>query len=310
MSEMTNPKISLEELCRLWGMEESLELFNLYHEISSTYVEVSEDENARLVSYVNKILDGELVLAGESRADDWERGWHENFELFRNSGNLEDLKPRYFGKIPQIRWMSKWIIPNDPELEYKLFGFLLDSITIKYMKYTENIYEFGCGTGHNLLRIRKINQTANLIGLDWAKSSQELVQEISSKVNDQRLTAQNFDYFNPHLDLQLEKDCVVVTIASLEQTGANFHGFIEYLASQECGLVIHIEPIAELLDEKNEIDMLSIRYFKKRNYLDGLLHHLKGMESDGRIEIVEARRSYIGSFFIEGYSIVVWKPLN
>ena len=153
MSEMTNPKISLKELCRLWGMEESPELSNLYHEINSTYVEVSEGENTRLVSYVNKILNGELVLAGESRADDWERGWQENFELFRKSGNLEDLKPRYFGKTLQIRWMSKWIVPND----------------------------------------------SDLIGLDWAKSSQKLVQEISSKLNDELLTAQNFDYFNPHL---------------------------------------------------------------------------------------------------------------
>ena len=95
--------------------------------------------------------------------------------------------------------MSKWIVPNDSELEYKLFGSLLDSIAIKYMKYTQDIYAFGCGTGHNLLRIRQINQIANLIGLDWAKSSQKLVQEISSKLNDELLTAQNFDYFNPHL---------------------------------------------------------------------------------------------------------------
>jgi trans-aconitate methyltransferase len=204
--------------------------------------------------------------------------------------------------------MSKWILPIDPELEYKLFGFLLDSLALKYLRDSENIYEFGCGTGHNLLRIRKINNRAVLTGLDWAKSSQKLIEEIARKTNDSLLKSDNFDYFNPNLDLVLPENSSVITIASLEQTGENFKKYIDYLRSQKCSLVIHVEPIGELLDESNEIDKLSISYFKKRNYLNGLLKYLQSLSAEGKIDIIDARRSHIGSFFIEGYSIIVWKP--
>ena len=124
------------------------------------------------------------------------------------------------------------------------------------------------------------------------------------------LNSENFDYFNPKLELVLSENSAVITIASLEQTGENFKEYIKYLLSQKCGLVIHIEPIGELLDDNDQIDNLSIKYFKKRNYLHGLLDHLRILEANGELEIIDTRRSYIGSFFIEGYSIIVWKPLS
>jgi hypothetical protein len=107
----------------------------------------------------------------------------------------------------------------------------------------------------------------------------------------------------------LEKNSVAMTIASLEQTGQNFRPFIQYLLDKKPSLVIHIEPIAELLDAGHPLDKLSIEYFRKRNYLDGLLSFLEKLESDSKIQILKKSRSWIGSFFIEGYSVVVWKPL-
>ena len=72
---------------------------------------------------------------------------------------------------------------------------------------------------------------------------------------------------------------------------------------------IHVEPIEELLDENNLLDWLLIQYFNKRKYLKGFLNHLHVLEKNSNVEILKAQRSYIGSLFIDGYSIVVWKPL-
>ena len=74
-------------------------------------------------------------------------------------------------------------------------------------------------------------------------------------------------------------------------------------------LVIHVEPIGELLDQNNLMDYLSLEYFKKRNYLSGYLTRLRELESRQEIEIIMAQRSYMGSFFIDGYSIIIWRPV-
>jgi hypothetical protein len=74
-------------------------------------------------------------------------------------------------------------------------------------------------------------------------------------------------------------------------------------------ICINIEPISELLDENNFFDNLSIKYFKKRNYLNGYLDFLIDYEKRGFIEILDKRRIYSGSYFIEGHSLIVWRPL-
>ena len=66
--------------------------------------------------------------------------------------------------------------------------------------------------------------------------------------------------------------------------------------------------MAEFLDENKLVDFLSIEYFKSRNYLSGFYSHLVELERLGKIEILEKKRLYSGSYFIEGHSLVVWKP--
>ncbi|HCY80414.1 MAG TPA: hypothetical protein DHV22_01795 [Xanthomarina gelatinilytica] len=60
----------------------------------------------------------------------------------------------------------------------------------------------------------------------------------------------------------------------------------------------------------NFVDYLSVQYFRKRNYLDGLANTLANMEAAGEIEIVQQQRSFIGSLYVDGYSIIAWRPKN
>jgi len=207
-----------------------------------------------------------------------------------------------------VRWNQKFIKPASKNFEYNMLGVILDWVFDKYIRNAGAVYEFGCGTGHNLVRARKLNPAAILWGLDWAVSSQAIIRKLALERSDSKLFAHRFNFFNPDMDFLVEKDAVVYTVASLEQIGTEFDKFITYLLSNKPKLCIHVEPIAELLDENNLLDYLSIKYFKKRNYLDGFLTYLRQLESKGDIKILKAQRNYIGSFFIEGYSVVVWIP--
>jgi hypothetical protein len=64
----------------------------------------------------------------------------------------------------------------------------------------------------------------------------------------------------------------------------------------------------EPLDKSNNLDSLSIKYFNKRNYLNGLYLRIEKLSKEGRLEIDRYFRSFVGSFFVDGYSVVVWKP--
>jgi hypothetical protein len=62
------------------------------------------------------------------------------------------------------------------------------------------------------------------------------------------------------------------------------------------------------LDPNNLLDYLSIRYVKKRNYLDGFREYIWSLSKDGKIEVKVDRRTYLGSLYIDGYSVLIWKP--
>lgn len=284
-------------------VRKKIESYNMFYSDATL-----EERDYCMRRSVDFLLDKNVVFSGEHRIEQWENGWKENLDKLAVTSSEEAIIPKYFGKYPFVRFQQKFLKVESQNLEYNMLGVILDWLFDKYLKTASNIYEFGCGTGHNLLRAREFNKNATLWGMDWATSSQEILKNFKSKGIDQNINGHRFDYFNPDYNFRLEKDAFVYTVASLEQVGERYQSFVKYLIEQKPKLVVHIEPIGELLDKDLLIDYLSIEYFKKRNYLNGYLEYLKKLESEGVITIDVAKRSYIGSFFIDGYSIIVWSP--
>jgi len=248
-----------------------------------------QEEDKVIIEIIETLLDPSLPFSGEHRRKQWEKGWNENLK----SGNTT---PKYFGKYPVTRYNGEFVIgQNEQESLYSI----LDELSSKYFFGKDTICEFGCGTGHNLVHLKK-HFPARLIGLDWAKSSNELVRSLG-------MEGYNFDYFKPKF--LMPENSAVLTVASLEQVGKKFKPFVKYLLKSKPSIVVHIEPIPELLDPTVLIDYLSIKYMAKRKYLSGYLDYLRELEKQGRVKIIEARRSGIGSLFIDGYSLIIWKPL-
>lgn len=254
-----------------------------------------KEEELAVIQILETLLDNSIPFSGAHRHKQWEKGWGENLE----SGNLI---PKYFGKYPIQRLNGKLVRYDDKNAEVKMLYSLIQKLAKKYLSKAKDVYEFGCGTGHNLWVVKGINPKARLHGFDWAKSSQKIVNAMG-------FDGQNFDYFNPNNKIKLEPNSAVFTVASLEQTGTNFKKFVSYLLKNKPSIVVNIEPMPEMLDSTKLIDYLSIKYMHKRNYLRGYPDYLEALEKQGKIKIIEKGRSGIGSFFIDGYSIIVWKPI-
>ncbi|MDO8483135.1 MAG: class I SAM-dependent methyltransferase [bacterium] len=268
-----------------------------------------KEEEQVFIKIIDTLLDPFLVYSGPHRLKQWEKGWGQNLTELQKAETTDAVFPHYHGKYAVNRLNQNFVKSVSPNYERNMLYVILDYVFDKYFRKFENVYEFGCGTGHNLLKLREVNPSANLFGLDWAKSSQKIIKKMADSGLAENVKGYNFDFFRPDKKIKLAPHSAIYTVAALEQVGTNYKAFVSYLLKNKPDICVHIEPIAELLDENRLIDNLSIKYFRKRNYLNGYLEYLRGLEKEKRIKIIETKRTHIGSLFIEGYSIVIWKPI-
>jgi hypothetical protein len=252
----------------------------------------------------------DVVLAGSHRKMQWEDGWADNLNEYLKSGDLESIVPKYFDKHSFQRLNGEFIISKSDKLEIGLVRIFQYIIFEKYFKNAKNVYEFGAGTGHNLLRVREINKKASLFSMEWTKSGVEIINRVASKLNDDNLLGVCFNNLIPDYNVKLRPDSSIYTFAALEQLGSNTDNLINYWITNKASIVVNIEPMAEPLDENELLQYLSIKYFEKRGYLKDYINKLKILEKDGKVVIHDIKRTGVGSLFIEGYSIIVWSPVE
>ena len=262
-----------------------------------------------IILIIDFLLKKEVVQSGSHRINDWESGWEENLQKLTDEEDLiQALIPKYFDKYNVVRINGDFVRPITKYFEYHLLEIILSDIFEKYAFDAKNIYEFGCGPAYHLLQAREFNANCKLYGLDWAASSQKIISEIRNLQLEKNIFGSKFNYFEPDEQFKIHDGSMVMTVASLEQVGKHWRPFVDYLLDQDNFVCVNIEPITELLDDTVLLDNLSQKYFQKRNYLDGFLTGLQALEAKGRIEILDCYRTRVGSLFIEGYSVVIWRP--
>ena len=304
-------KLTVKDFEEAFGENLSPFLRKKIESCNLAYQELTSPERDNLIMNIMRTLsDEQIQKSGAHRANDWVRGWAENSSELSETNNFNSLIPKYFGKFPYVRWKQNFIKPVNKSFEYNMARILQYWLFEKHFKDSNSVYEFGCGTGHNLFRVNEINKDANVYGLDWAESSQDNIKKINN-IFDKNFGSHRFDFFNVEHDYTLDPKSGVYTFAALEQVGSSHTEFLKYLLSQKPSICVHIEPIGEMLNPGNNfVDYLSVQYFRKRNYLDGLANTLANMEAAGEIEIVQQQRSFIGSLYVDGYSIIAWRPKN
>lgn len=301
MNKITH--IDFEEIL---GFEINGKVKQMISNFDLSYRELTSLERDNYISHVVEVLTSDITKSGEHRINEWENGWSENLNEFKLSKKIEDLIPKYHGKNRIVRWKGDVVMPLTDNFDYKIHICFVDAILQHYLKDVKNVFEFGCGPAYHLIRLNKYNESIKLNGTDWTVSSQDIINEINNILN-LKIGGYNFDFFNPNYNINLSKNTGIYTVAALEQVGDNFKEFISFLMEKKPEICVHMEPIDELLNDQNLIDNLSIKYFRKRNYLHKFLPHLENLEKEGKIEIIKKQRIFSGSYFIEGHSLIVWK---
>jgi hypothetical protein len=274
------------------------------------YRALNKKEHDEIILDVLKRLDsGSLDASSAARQKKWEVGWKENLDAFIESGYAPSaLLPKYVRADKPLRLYQEYVKPNSPSYEIDFFTVLRIWLFNQYLNNVNNVYEFGCGTGYNLVMLANIFPDKKFVGLDWATSAVDLVNLIGEKCC-KNVHGRFFNMYFPDKELRLEKNSAVLTIGSLEQMGTDFKSLIDYLCKNKPKICINIEPLYDMYDGNSLLDYLAMKYHAQRNYLRGFLTYLNELADRHIIEITKVRRMYFGSLFHDGWSIFIWRPL-
>jgi len=306
--------ITTKDIENLLGFQVTNQCKELIENFSLQYHSLSDGERDQaVIECIDKLLSN-VSQVGSHRQEVWENGWNENLQNFILTKEYEDLIPKYFEKQSAIdcvaRWNNNFIKTKTENFIYKIFTLFVDCIITKFINEEfDNIYEFGCGTGYNLVRFSKYYEKMSFIGLDWAKSSQEIIRFISEQNIVKNIDSHNFNYFDIDSKYEIKPNSAVITCCSLEQIGDSFKDVVDYWVSKKPKLCINFENENSIFDDSSLLDKLSIEYAKKRKYLDGFYSYLKELESKNLIQIIYQKRLYSGNIFHEAYPVFVWKVL-
>ncbi len=305
------PNLSVKSFANIFNAEEN-ELPALAKKIikktNFKYRILKDKEFEQAILRILKTLDSDLKVSGPHRLNDWEKGWDQHLQEFNSSdGDITQLVAKFAMKGLYNRLGGNLIKPETNSFETDFVTVLRYYLFNKYLQKVGTLYEFGTGTGLNLVSASEVFPNLKLIGLDWASSSVNIMQALKEKLK-LNISGKRMDLFKPDNKYKLDKNSAILTIGTLEQLGNNFKPFINYLLKNNPAVCIHLETLYESYDQNNLLDYLAIKYLEKRNYLRGFLPFLEKLEKEKKIKILESRRTF-GSFYHEGYTYTVWKPI-
>jgi len=289
------------------GFSESTK--KLFESRNFGYSEFSAVESEDLMRLIeSKIVHG-FTKVGSHRATVWESAWADVKNSFFMSGmNPEVLNPNFIGSFDFLRYNGRYIKPDLKEFELYFFEVFRDWVFSEYASDFDTVYEFGSGSGFNIIELSKKFPDKELVGFDWSDSAVEILNEYGSRSN-LNVRGTRFDFFNPDFNLNIPENTLVMTFCAFEQIGTSFNPMIDFLLSKRPRLVIQMEPTLEFYNPSARFDQIAIKYHNSRGYLSGYHTRLCELAGESRINYIRSKRLNFGSAYNECYSLHIWEPL-
>jgi 3-oxoacyl-[acyl-carrier protein] reductase len=292
-------RLTADDFASLFGIETAVlpsECKELISKFDSRYRILEDKERDEVILRVLARIDSpELTVAGPDAKARWVRGWGENLREFIESNyDFSTLVPKYIQPNQVNRFRGDYIMPTEPRFELGYYSIFRRWLFREYLSEAKNIYEFGCGTGYNLVELAQMYPEKQLHGLDWVEPSRDIVNLLAERYK-YKAKGHVFDMANPDSSFAIEPGSAILAIGALEQLGTHFKPFIDYLVSQKPSVFVHVDSMLELYDENDLTDYLIVKFDKRRKYLEGYLPYLHELASRGAIEILKIQRFPLGS---------------
>jgi len=257
---------------------------------------------------ISTIENDKQIIAHPNRKKVWQKGWLENLKDYKKNRKKISLIPKYYTARENkfFRLGGEFIYTKNKNFEIYMLDIYRNWFAKKYLSNIDYIYEFGSGSGNNLVSLTDIFPKKNFFGLDFAKSSIDILNNLIGYKNVKGIL---FDMFKPNFNLKIKKNSAFFTIGSIEQLGGKIDPILNFFIQKKPVLCINIEPDISFYDSNKIEDYLAVRFQTKRGYTSCIYSKLKKKEQEGKIKIIKKFRSPFGSKMIEGYNFFLWKVI-
>lgn len=308
----TTQSLDVDDFARIFGDSPSnitRECRRLIAELDFHHSVLRGAARESAINEIAEILERTLPFTGIDQKEPWDRVWTKNLSEFIESGyDTKALVPEFSKDARTLRLGGEYIQPDHPNFEINFVKVLRHWLFAKWFEPVEHVYEFGCGTGHNLVDLAGQFPTKSLHGLDWAASSQKIISLLAEQ-RGLNITGGFFDMLSPDEDTNVIPGSGILTIGAMEQLGDSHGSFLDFLLKKSPAVCVHVETLLETYDRSIQFDELAARYLTKRGYLRGFLPAVEKLAREGLVEILQIRRT-LGSFLHDGYSCLVWRPMR
>tara|TARA_B100001750_G_C15510152_1_gene603073 strand:- start:2171 stop:3085 length:915 start_codon:yes stop_codon:yes gene_type:complete len=303
--------IKIKNLQDAFGTEETFPESTkvLYDKLDLRYDSLDLEQETKLKEQITHEIESGFTKVGSHRDGIWESAWSEVRQKFIADGfKTETLNPNFISNHDFVRWNGKYIKPINKRFELSFFEIFRDWVFTTYLSDFRNVYEFGSGSGFNLIALSKKYPKKKMIGFDWSISATEILNDYR-RVTNKDIKGALFDFFQPDYSIEIPTKTAVMTFCAFEQIGHKFTEMLNFFMQKKPDLIIQMEPTLEYYDYTSYFDQQAIQYHKSRNYLSGYLTRLHELENLNQIEIIHSKRLNFGNKYQESYSIHIWKPL-
>ena len=305
--------LSLEDIAQMLGAEvdelgekciELIKSFDFRYQILN-----AEAEHDFILDVFKKINNDTQIIGSPERTEVWMNGWQENLDSFLNNRDKSSIVPKFIRPNNVIRLNGKFCNTVNPYFERDFAKVIQTHLYHKHIDSTiDEVHEFGCGSGFNLINLSEIRPEINLYGSDFVESSVNLIKELAIHY-DLNLKSEQFNMLQPDYNYKIGQNSCVFTHGSIEQLASKFENFVNFLIYKKPKVCFHIEPVCEVYNLDSLFDYSQYMFHKKRGYTSGLLPYLQEKEKLGIIKDVSFKRLYFGSKFMEGYTVISWSSV-
>lgn len=268
------------------------------------------ERDAIVLRILKRLSQGSQSMLDAARRGLWADVWSAQHAKAASGGfSAASLEPAFVSGDAVVRIDGEFALPASPRLELDVYAIVRRILFHQWVGKARAAFEFGSGSAFNLEDLALMYPALEITGLDWAPAAVKLVDDMA-RHRGFKMQGRAFDFFAPDDSLVVPEGAAVFTFCALEQVGAQFEPFVDFLMRKRPGVCVHLEPILEFYrPEQNLADHLAVAFHRARHYLTGFHTHLGAMAQAGRIRILDERRLGFGSLFHEGYSVIVWQPV-
>jgi len=316
---MDKSEIDIEEFKKMLNIKNDLdpEVISMIEKANTKYSLCnSAEQDDVILSIVKRVYNNGFSVSSQKRQAEWDRGWSENLNELNKVKIITDniftsltaLDPKYYRRSDIFRLNKDYVKSNNKNFEYTFYKILRHWLFKEFCSEAKSIYEYACGPCHNLVALSAMYKDKNLIGLDWAESSQEISKKLKKDFNI-NINGYAFNFFKPNYSIDIDPNSLFLTIGGLEQVGKDHEEWLKYILEKKPKRVVQLECISDFYDSDNLADYMALLYHNKRGYLSGYYSSLLELEKQKKIKIIKQQRVEIGGLYHDGWSILVFDIL-